>query len=235
MERWGIITALLMGLTGSLHCAGMCGPIALIIQFQFLQGWKRAAGIALYHAGRISVYAVLGAILFSVKTIFTPQVQQYVSIILGVTLLVIGLLTFLPAIIRIKLPWTSFVVQAIGRFVAKPGLPALFISGILNGLLPCGLVYMALSASIMTGSMAQSVMFMYAFGAGTIPVLVSITVFKTRLKLFNRPSIKKLVPVMMFVFGTLFVIRGLNLGIPMLSPKITIEQAQIKTTCCHRP
>ncbi len=223
-----------MGITGSLHCAGMCGPIMMVMQFQFLEGWKRAAGIALYHFGRISVYAMLGAILFSVKSAFTPHMQQYVSIILGTALLIVGLLTFLPNVVRIKLPWAGFVTGSIGKFLAKPGLKALLMSGILNGLLPCGLVYMALSASLAAGSLADAVAYMYAFGAGTVPVLVFITVFKTRLKLFSAPSVKRLIPVMMFVFGTLFVMRGLNLGIPMLSPKITVEQAQIKATCCHK-
>jgi sulfite exporter TauE/SafE len=234
MESIGIITALLMGITGSLHCAGMCGPIVMVMQFQFLEGWKRAAGIALYHIGRTSVYAALGAVLFSVKSVFTPQVQQYVSIGLGSFLLVLGVLTFLPNVVRVKLPWANFVTGSIGKFLAKPGLKALFMSGVLNGLLPCGLVYMALSASMVTNTVIEAITFMYAFGAGTVPVLVFITVFKTRLKLFNEPSVKRLIPIMMFAFGTLFVMRGLNLGIPMLSPKITVEQAKITTSCCHK-
>lgn len=223
-----------MGITGSLHCAGMCGPIMMVMQFQFLEGWKRAAGIAFYHVGRISVYAMLGALLFSIKSAFTPQLQQYVSIILGSFLLLIGITTFLPNIIKVKLPWTNLVTGSIGKFLAKPGLAALFMSGILNGLLPCGLVYMALSASLAAGNLLDAVAYMYAFGAGTVPVLVFIAVFKTRLKFSNAPSVKKFIPVMMFAFGALFIMRGLNLGIPMLSPKIEVEQAEIKASCCHK-
>jgi sulfite exporter TauE/SafE len=188
----------------------------------------------MYHIGRTSVYALLGILLFSFKAAFTPQVQQYVSIILGSFLLVVGILSFLPHIVKMKLPWGDLVTNSIGKYLARPGLPALFISGILNGFLPCGLVYMALSTSLIAHNVLEAATFMYAFGAGTVPVLVFIAVFKTRLKLLNAPSVKRLVPVMMFVFGALFVLRGLNLGIPMLSPRIEVQQNEITTSCCHK-
>jgi sulfite exporter TauE/SafE len=234
MENWGIIAALIMGITGSLHCAGMCGPIMMVMQFQHLQGWRRAAGIALYHLGRISVYALLGVILYSFRSAFTPQLQQYVSIIMGAVLLSIGIFNFLPHLVKVRLPWTGFVTDSIGKTLAKPGLFSLLMSGILNGLLPCGLVYIALSTSVVADSMAEAVAFMYAFGIGTMPVLVSITIFKTRFRIFSTASIKRLVPLTMFVFGTLFMLRGLNLGIPWLSPRIEVQQTEITTTCCHK-
>src|SRR5690606_36986572 len=108
-------------------------------------------------------------------------------------------------------------------------------SGVLNGLLPCGLVYMALSASTVAATPLQTVMLMYAFGLGTVPMLVTLTVLRNKASFVRNLSARKLVPVAMFVFGALFMVRGMNLGIPYLSPKITVEKNEVKASCCHKP
>src|SRR5690606_17654537 len=94
MATFSITMAYLMGLTGSLHCAGMCGPIIWVMPFRVLSGFSKWLGIFLYHVGRISVYAAMGAILHSFKSVFRPEWQQYISIVLGGTLLVAGILSF---------------------------------------------------------------------------------------------------------------------------------------------
>ena len=227
--------AFLMGLTGSLHCAGMCGPIIWIMPFQLLQGFKKYLGILLYHAGRISMYAFMAWVLHSFRNLFQPQVQQYVSIVLGVVLLLAGILSFMPSgPLKIKLPWADFTRKYLGKFISQPRLDTLFIAGVLNGLLPCGLVYMALSASIALPQTLQVFGFVYAFGLGTMPMLVSITLLKTRLKVLQIKSVKQLVPVMVFAFGCLFVLRGMNLGIPYISPKVMVTNTGIHSCCCHK-
>lgn len=231
--------ALLMGFTGSLHCAGMCGPIMLVLPFQAYSGVKKALAIGLYHAGRISVYALLAVVLHSFRGLFNPHVQQYISIAMGVLLLLIGIFSFLPnQILRFNLPWAGFVKKQIGNVIGKPGLGSITASGVLNGLLPCGLVYMALSATIATNTSLQAAGLMYAFGLGTVPMLVSITVLKSRISFLRGGHMKKLVPVVMFVFGCLFVLRGMNLGVPYLSPKVEVEKHEIRSCCskhksCH--
>ncbi|HRO41590.1 MAG TPA: sulfite exporter TauE/SafE family protein [Flavipsychrobacter sp.] len=236
MNSFSITMALVMGLTGSLHCAGMCGPIIWVMPFQMITGFRKWLGIALYHFGRISIYALLGFILHSFKSIFNPQVQQYVSIALGVLLLIIGIISFIPNNkISIKLPWTEFIKKQLGKFIGNPKLGTLFISGSLNGLLPCGLVYMALSMSVTADSALQSVALMYAFGLGTIPALVALTVLKNKATFLRTNHIRKMVPVLMFAFGCLFILRGMNLGIPYVSPQVVLEQETIKASCCHKP
>lgn len=231
-----ITVAFLMGLTGSLHCAGMCGPIIWVMPFQVYSGYKKWLGILLYHFGRISIYALLGVLLFSFKSIFQPQVQQYISIGLGVLLLVAGLASFFPAHkYSIKLPWTDFVKKNLSRFIAKPSIGSLFITGMLNGLLPCGLVYMALSVSVMgTNSAAMAASMMYVFGLGTMPMLITLTVIKDKAKFLSMASMRRFVPAIMLFFGCLFVLRGMNLGIPYVSPKVTMEQNEVKAQCCHK-
>jgi uncharacterized protein len=234
MNTVALTMALLMGFTGSLHCAGMCGPIVWIMPFQAFSGFKKVLALGLYHAGRISVYALLAVVLHSFRSLFDPKIQQYISIVLGSILLVVGLLAFVPNhVVKVKLPWADLVKNQLGKFIGRPGLGTLAITGVLNGLLPCGLVYMALTASLSATSSAQSAAMMYAFGIGTLPMLVSITLLKTKLTFLRRNNLRKLVPVIVFSFGCLFVLRGMNLGIPYLSPKVVVAQHEIRS-CCHK-
>ena len=227
--------ALLMGFTGSLHCAGMCGPIVWIMPFQAFSGYKKVVALAMYHIARISVYAALAIVLHSFRSLFDPKVQQYISIMLGAILLVVGIFSFVPNhVIKFKLPWAEYVKKKLGQFIGKPGLGVLAITGALNGLLPCGLVYMALSASLTATTALQAAGMMYVFGAGTLPMLVSITLLKTKLAFLRTNHIRKLVPVVVFSFGCLFILRGMNLGIPYLSPRVVVEQHEIKSCCCHK-
>jgi sulfite exporter TauE/SafE len=235
MDASVVTMGLMMGFAGSLHCAGMCGPIVLIMPFQQYKGAEKIVALSLYHFGRISVYALMAVVLYSFRGLFQPTVQQYISIIMGVLLLLTGILSFLPlGILPVKLPWETFVKRQLSNVIGKPGLVAIAITGILNGMLPCGLVYMALSASIMLGSAANAAAMLYWFGIGTVPMLVTITLLKSRLRFLQAKNIKKLVPVMVFIMGGLFVLRGLNLGIPYLSPKIEVSAGVMHSSCCHK-
>ena len=223
-----------MGFTGSLHCAGMCGPIVWIMPFQMFKGAQKAFAMALYHAGRISVYALLALVLHSFRNLFNPTIQQYISVILGSILLLTGILSFFSNhLLQVKLPWGAFVKKQLGKVIGKPGFAAITAAGILNGLLPCGLVYMALSASMTVNSTAQAIGLIYFFGIGTLPMLVSISLLRNKIHFLRGSHVKKLVPVIVFSFGCLFVLRGMNLGIPYLSPKVVVAQNGIHS-CCHK-
>ena len=116
--------ALVMGLTGSLHCAGMCGPIVWVMPFQMMNGFRRWLGIGLYHFGRISIYALLGFMLYAFKSVFQPQWQQYISIVLGVMLLLIGIISFIPnRKLSIKLPWTEWIKKKTWSIHWQPFVP----------------------------------------------------------------------------------------------------------------
>ncbi len=222
-----------MGLTGSLHCAGMCGPIVWVLPF--MNGPKKWLGIALYHLARISVYASMAFVLYNFKGLFHPQWQQYISIALGIALLIAGILSFIPGrYTGISLPWAGWVKNKLGSFIGKPALGSLFVAGLLNGLLPCGLEYMALSAAVAAPSAMAAGISMYAFGIGTVPVLLLISIFKQKGSFLQIHKLKKLAPVVVFFFSALFIVRGLNLGVPYLSPKIEIENNHIKASCCHK-
>jgi sulfite exporter TauE/SafE len=233
MTTFTFAMAVLMGLAGSLHCAGMCGPIVLVMPFQALSGFGKWTGIFLYHFGRVSVYAVLGLSLHSFTSLFRPQWQQYISLILGGCLLISGLISFFSGRFRVRLPWSDFVAGRLGRFMGSPRFSTLFITGALNGLLPCGLVYMALSMAVTAGTALQAMTLMFAFGLGTVPMLVTLTVLKMRCSAFF-PAFRKLVPAVVFCLGCLLLLRGLDLGIPWLSPEVEMEQGAVKASCCHK-
>jgi sulfite exporter TauE/SafE len=233
--------AFLMGFTLSLHCAGMCGPIMMVLPFQMYNGIKRTLAILLYHTGRISVYASLAILLHSFRNLFDPKIQQYVSVGLGGLLLIFGMVSFFPIQnLQLKMPWSAIVKKELANFIGNPGLMEITMAGILNGLLPCGLVYVALSASITATTASQAALFMYVFGLGTMPILLAITLLskssflRNKLTFLRFNSIKKLVPALMFVFGCIFILRGLNLGIPYLSPKVEITAHSINSSCCHK-
>lgn len=224
-----------MGITGSLHCAGMCGAIMWAMPFYSFSGAKKIVAFLLYHFMRISAYAAMALILFSFRDLFKPGIQQIISVALGVLLLVAGIISFLPGktLDRFSLPWSGYVKRQLSSFVGQPDLGKIAVSGLLNGLLPCGLVYMALSGCVALASKQQVLGYMYAFGAGTVPMLAAIVFLRTRISL--RPlAVRKLVPVTMFFFGCLFVMRGLNLGIPYLSPKVETVKGKVVHSCCHK-
>jgi hypothetical protein len=231
-----LITAFVMGLAGSLHCAGMCGPIVWVMPFQHYTGARRIFGIALYHTGRISAYALLGVLIHFFRELFHPQWQQYFSVAAGVALLAMGLLYFLPQSgVRYKLPWTNAVTRGLGKVIAQHHPAWLMAAGALNGFLPCGMVYMALAAALSVSTVPQAAAMMYAFGLGTVPMMVVITVLRAKAPLRGLP-VRKWAPVIMLLFGCLFVLRGANLGIPYVSPKAEGAKAPAGApamSCCH--
>jgi len=232
MDSFTLTMAFLMGLTGSLHCAGMCSPIVWVMPFQVYNGLKKAAAIALYHFGRISVYAGMALVLHSFRGLFDPKFQQYISLGLGSLLLLLGVLAFIPNNrLHVRLPWTTTAQHQLSKVMQQRGMAALAIAGMLNGLLPCGLVYMALSASMITNTAPETIAYMFAFGVGTLPMLVAITLLRSKLSFVRNPQFRKFVPMVVMFFGCLFVLRGMNLGIPYLSPKVEINQQGIHACC----
>ena len=220
MAFW--IAAISLGLFGSFHCLGMCGPIALALPVQQFEPLTRVVGIFIYNLGRAITYALFG-ILFGLlgQAFFMGGFQQVLSISVGILLL---LSVFLPSFFtsfRFKFYQNfNFQLKAVFQdLFRKKGVPVLFLIGLLNGLLPCGLVYVAIAAATATGNYLNGALFMLVFGLGTFPVMVALPFFGQFIKVKYRNQIRKAVPVMVSLMALLFILRGLNLGIPYLSPR----------------
>jgi sulfite exporter TauE/SafE len=225
-----LIPALLMGFAGSLHCVGMCGPIAMALPLQGRASREKLSGGLLYNAGRITTYISLGLLagwLGSGLRWFGWQ--QRISLIMGITIL---LFMIIPAIMPIHRLESNMharmagIRQTLGRVLFKGTPSAMFSTGFLNGLLPCGLVYMALAGSTISGSPLQGAAFMALFGFGTVPVMLATVWMGALLHRKMRSKLQKMYPALLIMMSILLIIRGLDLGIPYLSPSINIRESE---------
>ncbi len=218
-----MITALIFGLISSLHCIGMCGPIAIMLPVSRNNTAQKVIEICTYHLGRITAYASLGLIFgFFGKGLFLAGLQQQVSIIIGVLMIVyvmipqqrLGRLNFLMPIYRL----VSKLKQALGKQFKKKSKGSLYLIGFFNGFLPCGMVYVALFGALATQDIALGALYMALFGLGTVPLMSAIVYAKDLFSVSFRSKILKYYPVVIVFFGIVFIIRGLGLDIPFLSP-----------------
>ncbi len=215
-----LIAAFIMGSIGSVHCIGMCGPIALALPVVSNNQSSKLVGTMLYNAGRVITYALLGGLFGVIGMSFALfGYQQWLSVLLGVLILTF---IFLPkknyAKQNIVISFFEKLRQKLAALFSRKNYHSLFFIGLLNGLLPCGLIYIAIAAAISTGSVLKSSLFMAAFGLGTFPVMWSMAFFGSYINMRMRTGIKKLYPYIMFCMAMLLIIRGLGLQIPYLSP-----------------
>ncbi len=216
-------TALILGLAGSLHCVGMCGPIVLMLPVQRKSKLESFLYILMYHSGRLLAYFTIG-ILFGLlgKGLFLSGFQQRLSILVGVIMIIIILI---PSSLFKKYNFSKpfyFIIAKIksklGFYIKNKSKISSFFIGFFNGYLPCGLVYMALLGAISMATPLWGGIYMVIFGLGTIPLL-SILIFAGNfVNLSIRNKIQKAIPVLVVIMGLLFILRGLGLGIPYLSP-----------------
>jgi len=225
-----IYTAIALGLVGSLHCAAMCGPLALALPHGGQRFLRYLLGRAVYNSGRIVTYCALG-LLFGLagKTLWLAGLQRWVSIALG-GLLLAGWFG------SRKLAFWRPVTFLVGRLkmrmavvLRQRSLASLAILGLLNGLLPCGLVYVACAGATATGGILAGSQYMVAFGVGTLPMMLAISLSGKLVPVSVRLQLRKAIPVSVFLLAALLILRGMALGIPFLSP----DPSNPDPSCCH--
>ncbi len=233
-----LVIAISLGFLGSFHCIGMCGPIALALPLNNENSFRKIAGSLLYNAGRIMTYGSLG-LLFGLlgRGFIIAGYQQALSITLGVLVLIMVLL---PQRYAAKFGFTRFVFSFISRVKSKLGqlfskksYGAMLSIGLLNGLLPCGLVYMGVAGAIATGDPLRGSAFMMAFGLGTLPAMLFIAMASQLITVNVRNKMRKAVPVFVVAMACMLILRGMNLGIPYLSPELSKTDCT-KATCCRK-
>lgn len=210
-------TALVLGLAGSVHCAAMCGPLILLVAKSGGGRCSPARSAFAYHAGRIAIYGVIGIIFGALgHSLAMAGWQRGLSIFAGVAILA-GL--FLSSTAALKTPVVKLVTRlksTFGHLLQRRSLASQFGLGAINGLLPCGLVYVAAAGAAATGHPLAGAGYMAVFGVGTLPMLLGIVLAGGRLPFAAR--LHKLLPVSVAVVAVLLILRGLALGIPYLSP-----------------
>ena len=235
-----LTSALVLGLLGSLHCLGMCGPIAFMLPLDQENNLKKTTQLSIYHFGRLLAYGVIG-VLFGLlgKGLSLFGIQQKLSIGIGVLMI---LLVLIPGKYLNGHKCLSPIYSIIGKVKSKLGAelkkktPDTFLTiGFLNGFLPCGLVYMALLGAIAMGSPLEGGLYMMIFGLGTVPLMSLVVYSKGMFSSSIKFKIQKLIPVFVVIIGILFIVRGLGLGIPYVSPKSAPADSVSATIECHQP
>ncbi|MBX9851323.1 MAG: sulfite exporter TauE/SafE family protein [Cytophagaceae bacterium] len=212
----------------------MCGPIALALPIGN-NSVSRFGGILAYNSGRAITYGVIGTVFGFIGLGFSIiGWQQVLSILCGIFIVLITLFSLLGTTIKfsgITYRFISYIKTIFGNLLQRKSPTSIFLLGLVNGLLPCGLVYIALGGATATGNPISAALFMVFFGLGTIPAMAFIVLIKNSINVSWRTKIRKIVPVLSVTIGILLIVRGLNLGIPYLSPES--ENKTCKLHCCH--
>jgi hypothetical protein len=222
--------AFALGLLGSLHCAAMCGPLMLALPGMFGGAGRFIVGRLVYQLGRIATYGLLGAVAGLIgKSIFWAGLQRWLSIALGVAILA-GFL------VSKKIAVTATVARLVGGLktvmsaqLRRRGFRSLALLGMLNGLLPCGLIYVALAGAVSRGSLLNGVFYMGFFGLGTLPTMLGLSFSGKIFPISFRLKLRRAMPLGVCLVAGLLILRGLALGIPFVSPALV---AGVPAGCC---
>lgn len=230
MDLIVIGSALLLGLGSSLHCLGMCGPLVMAVPFPRTN--QTIVTKTLYFFGKALMYGILGLLIagLGMRTIW-GGIQQYLSIVAGLIIILIALFPFLIPH-KVSSTWFMQSFQNVFKKIqADPRWWHFFQLGMLNGLLPCGMVYMALTLSFASGTILNGFIAMIAFSIGTTPILWAVTLVRDKITPALRQKLKPITLLIAIIVGGLLILRGLNLGIPYISPQLTGQMMQ--DSLCH--
>ena len=208
-----LIAAFLMGLVGSVHCIGMCGPLAVVANR--LGRNQSALNAIMYNVSRIGVYIFLGVLFGSLgQVVIVNGFQKWLSIVLGSLILLSALLMLIrPQVNNYITGQFGFVFKLLGKF-NRPGSSGhrnVFMLGVINGFLPCGLVYMAVAGSLIQTTLINSALYMLIFGLGTLPIMFSLSHSGDKLLSLVRGNYKRILTFGLFCFGIFLLYRGLGM------------------------
>lgn len=231
-----IVSAILLGLLGSLHCLGMCGPIAFMLPVNRENPLKKAVQIFSYHFGRLLSYSLIGLLFGLVgKSLYIFGLQQKLSVFMG---LIMILAVILPFVYKKRIPLSQPIYRLIsklksnlGNALQKKSADTFLTIGFLNGFLPCGLVYMALLGAMAMGNAMQGSLFMALFGLGTVPLMTSAAYMGHLVKGSLKNRLVQIIPFFVVAVGILFILRGLGLGIPYISPAPMMDAISSQINC----
>jgi sulfite exporter TauE/SafE len=220
---WAGIT---IGFFGSFHCVGMCSPIAMMMGTNITNSFAFFSSRFLYNIGRAFMYALLGALFGFIGTgVRLSGLQEIISVFAGIVILVV---VFLPSSLRVRLEYIP-PLQFLASWVKKTLSPLFtssaplkhFLVGLINGLLPCGFVYVGLAAALYVGTSVDGMTFMLGFGLGTFPAMFVVAYGSRMVSPALRGKLYGLMPYMTAVIGVMLILRGLSLDIPFVSPVLS--------------
>ena len=226
-----VLTALIMGLTGSLHCVGMCSPLAMAVGNMNTRAFLNRV---IYNAGRIVTYGLLGLAIAGVGLAFPiSKFQNLVSVLLGVILLLAGI-----GLLKVNIPILSSAIgkltftlkKLFTRFLSRKNFGSVFLLGTLNGILPCGLVWIALTYSFTLQSAMEGFSFMILFGIGTLPVMLGFTSVITQLLQRFNFNFQRITSAMLILSGILLIVRVFIIHLPH---QHSLQQGVVDIVLCN--
>jgi sulfite exporter TauE/SafE len=224
--------AFALGLLGSLHCAAMCGPLMLALPVGPGGAGRFVAGRIIYQLGRVMTYALLGLVAGLVgRSLFLAGLQRWLSIALGVAILLGFLVSKKISVSAPVVRLVAWLKAAMSAQLRQRGFRSLVLLGMLNGLLPCGLVYVAMAGAISRGTLPAGILYMALFGLGTLPTMLGISLSGKLFPISLRLKLRGAIPFGVCVLAGLLILRGMALGIPFVSPALV---AGMPASCCPR-
>jgi len=223
--------AIALGLIGSLHCAAMCGPLMLAMPVPVRGPGGFIAGRLIYQLGRVATYCLLGLLAgLAGKTVLLAGAQRWLSISLGVAILLGFLFSRKVSLAAPVVRLVAHLKHAMSSQLQQRTFRSLALLGMLNGLLPCGLVYVALAGAVARGALPAAVIYMALFGVGTMPTMLAIGLSGRMFPPAWRFRLRRAIPAGVCLVAGLLILRGMNLGIPYLSPALV---AGMPVCCVH--
>jgi sulfite exporter TauE/SafE len=217
-----LVSAFILGLASSFHCIGMCGPIAMALPLNRRTKGTQLLGLLSNNLGRIVTYAIIGLVIGSIG--FSLQLYHFLqglSIVVGALMIVVAWRKQLLRKIEFQAGFLQkWIVRNMGKLLASNSPFKLFLLGNLNGLLPCGMIFIAISTALLAENAIGSAAVMASFGLGTLPGMLLVGFFSQQISGPFRANMSRAFPFFMTAVGALVMLRGANLGIPYISPKI---------------
>lgn len=220
-----LLPALILGFAGSLHCVGMCGPLLLALPFDTRSKVEIVTSLAVYHAGRLLMYALLGVVFGLIgQGLAVAGFQKGLSVTAGIVMISMALLSWRFEWLITALPGmgtlTKRVQSAMGRLLRDDPQKGHFALGALNGLLPCGMVYAALAGAIATADVQSGAVFMLLFGTGTLPLLLGVHVLGRTFGVWIRQHVRIAQPLLLLIAGVWLIQRGLHLDLSLFESAV---------------
>jgi len=204
------ITALLMGLTGSLHCVAMCSPLSMAVT-----GVSKHVIIKrlVYNSGRILTYGIAGAVVSSLGFLIPLQsIQPILSFALGMLLITAGITGIsslhIPKLTTVIARWVTILRTKFSAYLLKRTYGSTFMLGLLNGLLPCGLTFIALTFCFTLDGPLSGFSFMILFGAGTLPAMIGVPTLLTYTVKALRLNLSRVLTVLLLISGCVLIGRA---------------------------
>lgn len=209
-----IATAFLIGLAGSLHCVGMCSPLVMAVSSLTK---SHVANRLMYNGGRLLTYGMLGAMVGALGGIAgLTEMQNLLSTLMGMLLILFGVVGIghfrVPFVLPAMLHISAKLKSLFNKQIQSRSRVSMILLGAINGLLPCGLTYFALSSCIILPGATEGFTFMMVFGLGTLPAMVGLPALLRALVSSKLIRVQRFTAMVMIALGCLLVVRSAYFG-----------------------